>query len=91
MMKKADREYLSALVENGCVICQMPAEVHHIRSGMGMGQRNDHRATIPLCPMHHRNGGLGVAIHAGRQTWEGIFGTEAELLEKVNVIHTSEL
>ena len=39
---------------------------------------------IPLCPEHHRTGGKGVAIHAGQKTWEAIFGTEEELIEKRN-------
>jgi hypothetical protein len=35
---------------------------------------------IPLCHAHHRTGGHGVAVHAGRRTWEDKFGTEDELL-----------
>lgn len=33
--------------------------------------------------IHHRNGGYGVAIHAGRRAWEMKYGTEAELLVQV--------
>jgi len=49
-----------------------------------MAQRADDEEVIPLCPEHHRHGGRGVAIHAGRETWEARFGTERELLEEVN-------
>ena len=82
-MKKADREYLSRVAEYGCIICRRPAQIHHIRKGVGMGQRNDNRNVLPLCPDHHQHGGWGVAIHAGQQTWEKIYGTETELLEKL--------
>jgi hypothetical protein len=31
--------------------------------------------------MHHRNGGYGIAYHAGRKEFEKRFGSEVELLE----------
>jgi PHP family Zn ribbon phosphoesterase len=73
----------------GCVVChnlgmgKTPATLHHPRRGAGMGKRASHFDVIPLCPMHHQNGGHGVAIHAGQKTWEKNFGTETELLEQV--------
>ena len=51
---------------------------------MGMGLRAPNTMVLPLCPYHHRNGGHGVAIHAGKKTWEEKFGTELELIQKVN-------
>ena len=69
-----------------CICCRnmgfgdSPAEVHHVRSGVGKGQRSSHFDTIPLCPAHHRNGGHGVAIHAGRQAFEQNYGTELALM-----------
>ncbi len=70
----------------GCIICSdlgysdSPAEVHHIGN---QGVRASHYDTIPLCPEHHRWGALGVAVHSGRKTWEAIYGTERELLDRV--------
>ena len=80
----AEKKHLSRVAALGCVAgsCGMPAEVHHPRDGKGIAQRGSHYDAIPLCPRHHRTGGLGVAIHAGQKTWEAIFGTEAELVEK---------
>lgn len=72
----------------GCIACRKlgymdtPAEVHHIRTGMGMGQRNSHYNTLPLCAHHHRHG--KDAIHQSRALFEKKFGTEMELLEEVN-------
>lgn len=82
-MSKAEKQYLAKVAELGCIICKSPAEIHHIRSGMGIGQRNNNSMVLPLCPQHHRTGGFGIAIHAGQKTWEQNFGTELELLEIV--------
>jgi hypothetical protein len=83
-MKAAEKTHLSKVAELGCIICRSPAEIHHIRAGMGIGQRNSNFHVLPLCPSHHRTGGHGVAIHAGQKTFEAKYGTEHELLEKVN-------
>lgn len=84
-MKAAEREHLAKVAALGCIICRMPAEIHHLRKGMGIGQRNSHFNVIPLCPNHHRTGGHGVAIHAGQKTWEANFGTESDLLIITNI------
>lgn len=68
----------------GCQICFMEtgeyryAEFHHIRR---LGSVKDHRRGIPLCPKHHRTGGYGVAIHAGKRTWEEKYGQQEDLME----------
>ena len=90
-MKKAEKEHLDRVAGLGCIVCrnlghgETPTHVHHIRTGKGMGQRASNYETIPLCPVHHQNGGYGVAIHAGQKTWESNFGTELELLEQVKM------
>jgi hypothetical protein len=80
---KSEREYMGRVAELGCIICRRPAQIHHIRAGSGIGQRAAHTDILPLCSEHHLNGGHGVAIHAGRRTWEEKYGTELELLERV--------
>jgi len=81
LMTKAEKKYLNRIAELGCIICAMPAEIHHLRTGAGMGMKS--KDVIALCPNHHRNGGHGVAIHAGRLAFEANFGTELELLERL--------
>jgi len=81
-MKVSERLHLAKVAALGCIICQRQAEIHHIRHGVGMGQRSKHDKAIPLCPDHHRTGGHGVALHAGQKTFEANFGTELQLLEK---------
>jgi hypothetical protein len=80
----AQRKRFEILAEMGCCICGQPSEIHHLTTGVGMGQKASHDDTIPLCPDHHRNGGWGVAIHAGKRTWEQTFGYETEWLERTN-------
>jgi hypothetical protein len=80
---KAETDYYDRVAELGCVICQMPAEVHHLLTGKGMGLKSSSQHVIPLCPDHHRTGGPGVAIHAGIETWEAKHGTELHFLQLV--------
>lgn len=81
--------HMGRVAELGCIVClnlrhgRSPAEVHHARCYAGGGQRSSDFHTIPLCPLHHRLGGAGVALHAGRQSFARNFGTEPELLLQV--------
>ena len=50
---------------------------------MGMGQRNNNDNAIPLCPLHHRLSS-DFSFHLARKFFEENYGTELELLEKVN-------
>ena len=77
----ATHEELMAKVAGlGCLICRGPAEIHHVRFGQGMSQRASDYLIIPLCPVHHRTGGFGIAIHAGQKQFELQHGSELELL-----------
>lgn len=83
-MTKSEKRYLNAVSQIGCVVdgCGSPGEIHHPRFSAGIGQRAPHWLGICLCPAHHRTGGHGVAIHAGLQTFESLYGTEEELLAR---------
>lgn len=84
----ADNKHLDLVASLCCVACRMigyedtPAEIHHIRTNMGMSQRNDHHHAIPLCPYHHRTG--HNAIHKSKELFENDFATEQELLDLIN-------
>jgi len=82
--RKQNKVRLERVAALGCILCGRPAEIHHLRGGQGMAQRADDKEVIPLCSEHHRDGGRGTAIHAGRESFEARFGTERELLEEVN-------
>ena len=83
-----DKRYYAKVAELGCIACKklgyetLQVEIHHIGNG-ATGLRGDNRNVIPLCHIHHRTGNIGVAVHAGRESFEVIFGTEQELLEEI--------
>jgi hypothetical protein len=88
---------MTRVAELGCIVCRnifglhsIP-EIHHIRTGQGAGQRASNYDTIGLCPLHHRLGGYGVAIHAGQKEFEKRYGTETELLAQTkNLLSQAE-
>lgn len=88
-MNRKERAHLNAVASLGCIVCRdlgfedSPAECHHIRTGKGR-TRASHYETLPLCPKHHRIGGPGVAFHAGPKIWQEHYGSELELLARVN-------
>ncbi|EDW6362012.1 DUF968 domain-containing protein [Salmonella enterica subsp. enterica] len=83
---KAENAHIQKLVDYGCIVCRNEMNVytaptiHHMRAGQGTGQRAPWSRTLPLCHVHHQDGGHGVALHAGQKTWEQKYGTEEELL-----------
>lgn len=86
---KAEREHMRRVADLGCIACikmgyhGTPAEIHHIRTGMGMSQRNSHYNVIPLCFNHHSAQGGPDAIHKNKTLFESKFGSEQQLLEEV--------
>jgi hypothetical protein len=82
---KAEREYLSMAAALGCSLCRRlgygatPAEIHHPRTGVGLGRRAPHTSGIPLCYEHHRG---GQGLHGlGRKAFERTYQlTEQDLL-----------
>ena len=88
-MKIAEKLHMGRVAALGCCAgapkgtwCGAPAEVHHIRTGQGL-KRARHDETIPLCHLHHRTGGLGLAYHAGAKSWEKVYGSELDHLKEV--------
>lgn len=86
-MTKDERRHLSAVADLGCILCMhlgypgTPAEIHHLRAGMGMAQRSNNYNVIPLCPEHHRG---NSGYHGlGRRAFERMYNTdENELLHE---------
>jgi hypothetical protein len=77
---KLEREHMSKVASLGCLVCQRPANVHHIRPvGLGIGMRSGHYQTIPLCHDHHQG---QFSIHNCKEQFEAMYGTEEELLHR---------
>ena len=84
---KVERERLKTIGEMPCYACfqegkEVSSEVHHIRNHTGMGLRPSHFDTIPLCSGCHRTN--KISVHLGKREFERRYGTEQEILEKVN-------
>ena len=84
---KIERERLKIISEMPCYACfidgkEVSSEVHHIRKHTGMGLRPSHFDTIPLCSGCHRTN--KISVHLGKREFERRYGTEQEILEKVN-------
>lgn len=90
-LTKDESAHMSRVAALGCIACRSlgyfdtPCEIHHINAN-GMGMRSSNDEVIGLCHTHHRTGGHGVAIHAGKKTFEEQFGTESALLELTRLL-----
>ncbi len=82
---RAEKAYMQRAADLGCILCihlglgATPAEIHHPRTGTGMGRRAAHTQGIPLCPEHHRG---DTGLHGlGRRAFEQEYElTEADLV-----------
>ena len=83
---KAERLWMDAIVEHGCVVCKREygvfteTEIHHID---GKTKPGCHLKTIPLCYRHHREGldnDVYTSRHPFKKRFEERYGTEDELL-----------
>jgi len=91
---KATKAYMGRVAELGCIACLIagtpgtPPELHHPRTDAGAGQKAPDSDVIPLCPPHHRGTmhPLVPSIHLDRLKFIETFGSEAELLERVQLI-----
>ena len=79
---KAEREHMGRVAALNCLICRMPAQVHHVR-GHAFGSKDNFRV-IPLCDRHHNGGEFGECVHNGTRTFEVKYMTQAEMLKMVN-------
>lgn len=81
----ADLRHFERVRALGCAVadeqCRGPLEIHHVR--LVDGERRKHDQVIALCVAHHREGGHGVAFHAGQETWEDRYAPIEDVLEHV--------
>lgn len=95
MTSKADLKRYDKLVRHGCVCCKALGfysvpEIHHIVDKGYRKHSGGNQATLPLCPTHHRgapagtNEVTGPALSDGSKVFEACWGTQRQLLDKVN-------
>jgi len=78
---KAEREHLSKVASLGCLVCQMPCQLHHIRPVglVGVGLRSSNYHVVPLCREHHTG---KFSIHNSKKEFEAMYGTEKQMLHR---------
>ena len=81
----SESRHMGRVAALGCVVCrnlgfgETPAQVHHIREGVGAAQRAPNWLTIPLCPEHHTGQSGYHTLRAA--AFERMYGaTELDLL-----------
>ena len=79
---KAERDHMDAVAALGCLICKMPAQIHHVH-GHAFGSKSNWRV-VPLCYPHHHGGAFGHCVHMGTKTFEANYMTQAAMLAEVN-------
>ena len=54
-MKKPSPKYLAHIRTLPCLVCQQPAEAHHLMiiGRRGMGMKTEDKYAVPLCHPHH--------------------------------------
>jgi len=52
----AEKRHMGRVAAMGCLVCCMPAEVHHVTAYRSVRITRSHRRVVPLCPSHHRTG-----------------------------------
>lgn len=81
---------MGRVAELACCIanqdCRGRIEVHHLTGGKSQNQKNSDFETIPLCQAHHKEGRNGIALHAGVETWEGLYGTQEYHLQVTRIV-----
>ena len=87
---KKEKEHMNAVASMGCAVCMRifgphapaPVELHHIRTGTGMGRKASDMDVIPLCAEHHRG---NTGVHGlGTKGFAKVYGfTEIDLLNDI--------
>lgn len=82
-----EKRWLDWVAQQPCIACERmglaspDVEIHHI---LRAGRRIGHLYSLALCPGHHRDQGEFVnARHPWKARFEAAYGTEAELLAKL--------
>jgi len=79
-MTKAEKLHMARVAELPCCLCgAMPVELHHIREGVGMAQRQGNMLVIPLCVEHHRG---KTGVHGDKSMMRLLKKDELDLLNE---------
>ncbi len=75
MSNAAEKRHMSKVAALGCLVCDSPANVHHIRTE----RIKSDFLIVPLCREHHQG---DFSIHNSKEQFTNIYGSELQLLAK---------
>ncbi len=74
--KIRSQRYLAHVREHGCLICQRPAQAHHLtftdKDNLRGMRRTSDADTVPLCDDHHRH----LHAYGNEQRWWAMQGID---------------
>lgn len=73
MASAAGKRHMSKVAQLGCLVCDAPANVHHIRTE----RIKSDFLVVPLCREHHQG---DFSIHGSKEQFTNIYGSELHLL-----------
>lgn len=51
----AEKRHMARVAELGCLVCKMPATIHHVTASIHGGRlTRSNKRVVPLCPRHHQ-------------------------------------
>lgn len=72
-MSAAGKRHMGRVAALGCLVCDSPANVHHIRTE----RIKSDFLVIPLCREHHQG---DFSIHGSKEQFTNIYGSELHML-----------
>lgn len=72
-MSAAGKRHMGKVAALGCLVCDSPANVHHIRTE----RIKSDFLVIPLCREHHQG---DFSIHGSKEQFTNIYGSELHML-----------
>jgi hypothetical protein len=90
----AEKRHHNRIAEMGCLVCKMPAEIHHVTSDGYQRLLRDHRYVAPLCPIHHRltGGGIRQSVEAlGHLGFHQEYGIDLWAFAQAEWLNSQEL
>lgn len=72
-MSAAGKRHMGRVAALGCLVCDSPANVHHIRTE----RIKSDFLVVPLCREHHQG---DFSIHGSKEQFTNIYGSELHML-----------
>jgi len=83
--KAAERRHMRHVAEQGCLVCDSPATLHHVTSDGHKRITRSHWLVVPLCPRHH------LIQHGPRESVEALGHAGFTRVHDIDLLHRAKL